>query len=90
MPTYDIYVQCNDCGGEHPLLMKIFLAEGPAQTQSIAKWFHGRSLPPQVLAVKRHSALCLKTGKKFTLEEDDKVLLVPLGSDKAKPSTYDG
>ena len=85
MPAYDIYVRCIDCGGEHPLLMKIFLADGPGRTQSIAEWFHGRSVPPQVLALRRHSALCLKTGKKFVLEEDDKVFLVPLGPDKAKP-----
>ena len=89
MPAYDIYVQCIDCGGEHPLLMKIFLAEGPARTQSIAEWFQGRSVPPQVSALKRRSALCLKTGKKFTLEEDDKVFLVPLGPYKPKPNTYD-
>ena len=88
MPAYDIYVQCTDCGDEHPLLMKIFLAEGPRQTQSIADWFNGRSVPPQVSALKRHSALCLKTGKKFTLEADDKVFLVPLGPDKAKPNTF--
>ena len=89
MPTYDIYVQCIDCGSEHPLLMKIFLKEGPAETRSIAEWFKGRSVPPQVAALKRHSALCLKTGKKFTLEEDDKVFLVPLGPHNAKPGTFD-
>ena len=89
MPTYDIYVRCIDCGSEHPLLMKIFLKDGPDGTQSIAEWFKGRSVPPQVSALKRHSALCLKTGKKFTLEEDDKVFLVPLEPHKAKSNTYD-
>jgi hypothetical protein len=78
MPTYEIYVQCVDCGGEHPLLMKVFIADGPDRTQSIAEWFHGRAVPPQVSALQRHSALCLKTGKKFKLEKDDKVFLVPL------------
>ena len=78
MPNYDIHVQCNDCGGEHPLLMKIFLADGPSRRQSIAESFQGRTMPPQVSALKRHSALCLKTGKKFNLEEDDKVFLMPL------------
>jgi hypothetical protein len=79
MPAYDIYVQCADCGGEHPVLMKIFLPDGPERTQSIAECFVGRSLPPQVAAIKNHSALCLKTGKRFTLHEEDKVFLVPLG-----------
>ena len=88
MPAYDIYVQC-DCRGEHPLLMKIFLADGPDRSQSIAEWFKGRSVPPQISALKRHSALCLKTGKKFTLEEDDKVLLVPLRPSKVDSTTHD-
>jgi hypothetical protein len=78
MPTYDIYVRCSDCGGEHPLLMKIFLSDGPSRTQSIAEFFRGRPMPPQVSALRRHSALCLKTGKKFNLEKDDEVFLMPV------------
>jgi hypothetical protein len=89
MPTYDIYVQCTDCGSEHPLLMKIFLVDGPDRSQSIAEWFTGRPVPPQVFALKGHSALCLKTGKKFKLEEDDKILLVPVGPYSGKPNAYD-
>ena len=68
MPNYDIHIQCNDCGGEHPLLMKIFLDDGPSGRQSIAEFFQGRPIPPQVSALRCHSALCLKTGKKFNLE----------------------
>lgn len=88
MPAYDIYVKCIDCDGEHPLLMKIFLVDGPERTQSIDEWFHGRAVPPQVFALRSHSALCLKTGKKFKLEECEKVFLVPVGPYTAKP-TYD-
>jgi hypothetical protein len=29
------------------------------------------------LAIRGHNALCLKTGRKFKLENDDQVLLVP-------------
>jgi hypothetical protein len=78
MPTYDIHVQCLDCGAEHPLLMRIFLIDGPERRESIAGWFQGRSVPPQVSAVKRHSAFCLKTGKKFNLDDDAKVFLMPI------------
>jgi hypothetical protein len=87
MPAYDIYVQCIDCGSEHPLLMKIFLADGPDRSQSIAEWFTGRSVPPQVSALKRHSSLCLKTGKKHPLGADDKIFLVPIGPSKAPLSS---
>jgi hypothetical protein len=89
MPAYDIYVQCADCGGEHSLLMKIFLADGPERPQSLAEWFSGRSVPPQVSALKRHSALCLKTGKKSPLGSDDKVFLVPVGPFTGRPSSFD-
>jgi hypothetical protein len=87
MPAYDIYVKCIDCGGEHSLLMKIFLVDGPERTRSIAEWFHGRAVPPQVFALRSHSALCLKTGKKFKLEECEKVFLVPVEPSKAPLSS---
>ncbi len=89
MPTYHVHVQCRECGGDHPILMKISLGTGPSRTQSIAEWFKERPVPPQVLALKRHSAPCLKTRKKFTLQEDDRVFLVPLEPDRSKLKTDD-
>jgi hypothetical protein len=77
MPAYEIFVHCNDCGREHPLLMKIHLDHGPERKQSIAESFPGRSMPPQVMALKGHKALCLRTGRTFLLENDDQVFLVP-------------
>src|SRR5687767_4081980 len=44
-------------------VLKILLANGPKQMQRIAEWFDSQSLPPQVTALKRHSAPCHKTGK---------------------------
>jgi len=77
MPLYDIVGQCVHCGVEHPLLMKIHLVQGPSSRQTVAEAFRGQTLPPQVLAVKRHSALCLKTGKKYPLTEEDRIILTP-------------
>jgi hypothetical protein len=77
MPAYEIFVRCVDCGNEHPVLMKIHLDHGPHRKQSLAEAFQGRSMPPQVLAIREHNALCLKTGRKFKLENDEQVLLVP-------------
>jgi hypothetical protein len=77
MPAYEVYVLCNDCGSEHPLLMKIHLDHGPDRKQSIAESFGTGPVPPQVQAIKGHNALCLKTGKKFKLENYEQVLLVP-------------
>jgi hypothetical protein len=77
MPVYDVFVQCAHCGGEHPVLMRIYLVDGPERKQSIAALFHGRPLPPQVSALKRHTALCLKTGKKYQLDQDERIYLSP-------------
>jgi hypothetical protein len=42
----------------------------------------GRAAPPQVSAIKGHTVLCLKTGKKFKLEEDERIFLVPSSSSR--------
>jgi len=82
MPSYEILVHCKDCGGEHPILMKIHLDDGPNCKQSIAEFFQGRSIPPQATAIKGRTALCLRTGRKFRIETDDEVFLLPPSSFK--------
>jgi len=77
MPGYDISARCKDCGREHPALLRVYIEDGPDRKQSIAELFHGRSVPPQVAAVRWHNAICPKTGKKFSLGNDDEVFLVP-------------
>ena len=77
MPAYEIFVHCDDCGGEHPILMKIHLDDGPERKQSIAESFKDKPIPPQVAAIKGRKALCLKTGRQFRLENDAHVFLVP-------------
>jgi len=77
MPEYEILVRCRECNHEHPVLMKIHLDHGPKSKQSVAEFYHGRSMPPQVKTIQWHKALCLKTGKKFKLEVADRILLVP-------------
>ena len=56
--------------------MKIHLDHGPDRKQSIAEFFRGRSMPPQIMAIRGHKAFCLKTGRTFKLENDDQILLV--------------
>jgi hypothetical protein len=76
MASYEIYFRCTDCKREHPIHLKIHLDHGPDHKQSIAEFFRGRSMPPQVTAIRGHKAFCLKTGRTFTLENDDQILLV--------------
>lgn len=77
MPEYEIIIRCRECKREHPILMKIHLSHGPKGKQSVAEFFHGRLLPPQVRTIQWHKALCLQTGKKFKLEAAEEILLVP-------------
>ena len=77
MPAYEIYFRCNDCKREHPIHLKIHLNYGPDHKQSIAAFFRGHSMPPQVTTIQGHKAFCLKTGKTFKLENHDEIFLVP-------------
>lgn len=77
MPVYDVVFHCGDCDGEHPLLMRLYLIDIVERKQSVAELFRGRVAPPQVSALRSHTALCLKTGKKFKLDADERIFLVP-------------
>ena len=77
MAMYDISVQCKDCGNVHPVLLSVDLDSGPDEKRSIAEMFQGRLLPPQIAAIKGHTAFCYKTGRKFPLQKDDDIFLVP-------------
>jgi hypothetical protein len=52
MPAYEIYFRCNDCKREHPIRLKIHLDHGPDSKQSIADFFRGYPMPPQVMALR--------------------------------------
>lgn len=77
MPTYDLSVRCKDCRLDHPVLLRLHIEEGPDRKQSIAELYNGRSVPPQVAAIRGHIAFCHKTGRKFPLENDSEIFLVP-------------
>jgi hypothetical protein len=36
-----------------------------------------RHIPPQFAAIRRQNALCYKTGKKFLLENEEEIFLIP-------------
>ena len=77
MAAYDIFVHCRDCGKDHPVLLRIDLDGGPYGKESVAELFHGCTLPPQLATIRWHSAICHKTGRKFRLESNDAIFLVP-------------
>ena len=77
MPAYDVSVRCKHCNQDHPVLLRLYVTDGPRNKQSLADSFRGRPLPPQVKAIHWHRALCYKTGKTFPLEDDNEIFLVP-------------
>jgi hypothetical protein len=84
MSQYEIYVTCTECGGEHPMSVRINLEDGPPHKQSVSDAYYGKTQPPQLLAVERHNVLCLKTGKTVIQSNLDDVFLVPVAMTSQK------
>jgi hypothetical protein len=77
MPAYDVSAHCPDCGRDHPVLLRLHIDEILQHKQSIADLFHGRSMPAQVEAIRGHNTFCPISGRKFRLENDSEIFLVP-------------
>ena len=77
MPAYDVSLRCKDCGRDHFAFLKLHLKDGPVRKQSIAEYFDGPCVPPQVEAIREHNALCPKTGRKFSVTNHSEIFLVP-------------
>ena len=77
MPTYEISCRCFDCKREHPIHMRIHLDNGPDRKMSVADSFPEGALPPQLLAIRGRTVLCLKTGKKVKVESNDQFFPIP-------------
>ena len=90
MPTYEIYFRCDDCNQEHPNLLRIYLEHGPERKETLAAFLRSHSMPPQVTTLQGRKAFCLKTGRRFKLERDDQIFLVPFTDNRPAPSIPDG
>jgi hypothetical protein len=77
MSHYEIFVKCTECGGEHPMRVRIFLEDGPIHRESVNDAYLGKTHPPQLQAVAGRKVLCLKNGKTFSQSNPRDVFLVP-------------
>jgi hypothetical protein len=77
VPQYEIHVLCTECGAVHPMRIRIHLENGPVDKQSLADTFQEGPMPPQVSAIEGHKTLCLKTGKIFIQDDNNRIFLVP-------------
>jgi hypothetical protein len=57
--------------------MRIHLDNGPDRRMSVADSFPEGALPPQLLAIRGRTVLCLKTGKKVKVESNDQFFPIP-------------
>jgi len=89
MPTYEIYFRCDDCNQEHPNLLRIYLENGPERKETLAAFLRNYSMPPQVTTMRGRKAFCLKTGRRFKLERDEQIFLVPFTANHPAPSMPD-
>jgi len=85
MPAYEIYFRCDDCKREHPIHLRIYLNEGPEHKETLAAFLRRYSMPPQVTSLRGRKAFCLKTGRRFKLESDDQIFLVPFTDNRPAP-----
>ena len=77
MSHYEIHVTCTECGGEHPMRVRINLEDGPPHKQSVSDAYYGKTRPPQLQAIEGHNVLCFKTGKTVIQSNFNDVFLVP-------------
>jgi hypothetical protein len=80
MPKYDIFVVCNACSDTHPIGTSVMLADGPAETQSIAAAYAGKNVPPDLFKLRMNRVQCPRTGRQYAQTNDQKeIFLVPTG-----------
>jgi len=77
VPAYEIHFLCDDCKREHAIHLRIHLEDGPARKETFAAFLRRSLMPPQITNIRGRKAFCLKTGKRFTLDNDDQIFLVP-------------
>jgi hypothetical protein len=77
MPLYEIFFLCPDCEREHPTHLRIHLNAGPTNRESLAEFVTRHAIPPQLASIRGRRAFCLKTGRRFTLEQDERIFLAP-------------
>jgi hypothetical protein len=77
MPAYAIYFRCNECKNEHPLHLRIHLHIGPDHKDTLAAFLLRHSMPTRLMTIRGRKVFCLKTDKKFELENADQIFLPP-------------
>jgi hypothetical protein len=74
---YSILALCNKCGGTHDMAVSVILRDGPIEKQSIADFYHEKTLPKILAELTGRSVSCIKTGRQSIQKDNHQIFLVP-------------
>ena len=78
MGQYRILVFCKDCGRPHPMKGTVLLDDGPAEKTTIAEAYKNKPPPLEIVKILKKDILCPELAISVTLEDPNKVYLVPI------------
>jgi|RhiMetdeSRZDD1v2_1073273.scaffolds.fasta_scaffold421286_2 hypothetical protein len=78
MAQYRIIVFCTACGRTHPARATFLLDDGPTEKATVADAYKDKPLPLELVKLLKKDILCPELAKSVTLEDADKVYLVPI------------
>jgi hypothetical protein len=78
MAQYRILVFCTGCGRTHLARATVLLDDGPAEKTTVANAYKDKPLPLELSKLFKKDILCPELAKSVTLEDADKVYLVPI------------
>ena len=78
MAQYRVLVFCTDCVRTHPVRATILLNDGPSEKATFADAYQDKPLPWELVKLLKKDILCPELATSVTLEDADKVYLVPI------------
>jgi hypothetical protein len=77
MARYRVLVFCTNCVRTHPVRATLLLDDGPGEKATVADAYQNKPLPPELIKLLKGDTLCPELAKSVTLEDPNKVYLVP-------------
>jgi hypothetical protein len=78
MAQYRVLVFCSACGRTHSAQVTLLLNDGPTAKATVADAYKNKPLPLELLKLLKKDILCPELAISVTLEDANKVYLVPI------------
>jgi hypothetical protein len=76
MARYNVSFSCSECGRLHPTKIFLTLQQGLAGREKLSEVYKGEPLPPEIIKLFRHPALCPITRNSVVINYSDRLYLV--------------